>query len=81
MNVPLFAAWRQAFMSVIQNRTFAKPLKGAALKGQRCAWTQATTAASIAACQTLGWEATAQGSCEKITINIFAENVNKTIAY
>lgn len=61
MDLSLSTAWRQQFMAVVQGYTFAEPLKEAALKGQRRAWTQAITAASIAACQALGWEATALG--------------------
>ncbi len=61
MDASLADAWRQTFMSVVQQHTHADLLKRAALKGQRRNWTQAITAAVVAASQSMGWEAAAIG--------------------
>lgn len=56
----LAKAWRSAFTTVVQQPLYAEPLKRAARQG-KAAWTHHITAAVVAACETLGWEAAAIG--------------------
>jgi hypothetical protein len=56
----LARAWRDCFMRVVQGRELAGQLQAASRLGKR-AWTTAMTAAIIAACGEMGWQASAQG--------------------
>lgn len=53
------SSWRDAFLATIRQTVHAEPLRSAAGSGKR-AWTEAMTAAIVASCVRLGWEAAAR---------------------
>lgn len=48
--------WREAFWKTVRRRTFQEPLKEASRSGRLGEWTKHSTAAVVAACETIGWQ-------------------------
>jgi hypothetical protein len=57
----LAAAWRNAFLGIIQETEIAVPLKEAAVGEKLTDWTQKLTAVVVESCRRLGWCAAARG--------------------
>ncbi|MCL5950400.1 MAG: hypothetical protein M1132_01525 [Chloroflexi bacterium] len=53
--------WRKEFITVLQQRENAMPLKEAALQERLGAWTKALTSVVTATCDAMGWHASAKG--------------------
>lgn len=53
--------WQTMFMKAVQRPEHATPLREAALQGHLGDWTKALTAAAVAACERLDWQACAKG--------------------
>lgn len=56
-----FEAWREEFLSAVQEPITAAPLKEASLAEDLRGWTACLTSAVVASCQRLGWLAAAKG--------------------
>ena len=57
----LVSRFRTALLATLRDECRAEPLRAAALAGRLMPWTKALTAASVEACQRLGWLASAKG--------------------
>lgn len=53
--------WQAAFWKTVRRHRNASPLREAALRGSLGDWTAALTSVAIAACEELGWRASAKG--------------------
>lgn len=58
--VSLSTRWQTAFWQVVQQRENSNPLRDAALAGRLGGWTQSLTGVAVAACEVLGWPASAK---------------------
>lgn len=80
-GVMLGEQWHTAFSQAVQERAASKTLKEAALKEHLGEWTTALTDVCVAACEQLGWQASAKGHelsllpearCEYLTLDVVA---------
>lgn len=55
----LATKWKTSFLSLIRQREYAASLQAASLEGKQ-EWTRAITAAVVANCQQMGWQAAAR---------------------
>jgi len=53
--------FRTALLRILRDERHAEPLRASALAGRLMPWTTALTAATVEACQRLGWRASAKG--------------------
>ncbi len=53
--------WYETFMQMIQRHEVAAPLREATLQESLGDWTRELTDATVGACETLGWQASAKG--------------------
>ncbi len=58
--------FRSALLETLRDERHAEPLRASALAGRLTPWTTALTAASVEACQRLGWRASAKGHHAKL---------------
>ena len=56
-----FEAWRDVFLSVVQESATAAPLKAASLAEDLKAWTACLTTAVVRSCEQMGWQAAGKG--------------------
>jgi hypothetical protein len=61
MERALASDFRKKLLETLRDERHAEPLRAAALTGLLMPWTKALTAASVEACQRLGWRASAKG--------------------
>ncbi len=54
--------WYQQFLNTVQQSDYAAPLRAAGVENRLGDWTIALTAATVATCEALGWQAAAKGS-------------------
>lgn len=61
MNQDLAQSWRDSFLQTLQMNEFAQTMRDAALKERLGVWTKSLTAAVVARCHALNWQAAAKG--------------------
>ncbi|MGH9833711.1 MAG: hypothetical protein ACRD9Y_11885, partial [Blastocatellia bacterium] len=80
-------SWRETFLQTLRQDEFARNLRDAALQERLGDWTKTLTAAVVASCQSLGWQAAAKGhrlaalpvpNSEYLNLDVMALAVNES---